>query len=72
MPLSKLQPSKTQTLRLLPRHCRGAVGHGSWPIGGHPRRDFYNKLSGDCDRIVAGYESFADEFATILSRELDS
>ena len=33
---------------------------------------FYNKLSGDCDRIVAGYESFADEFATILSRELDS
>ena len=33
---------------------------------------FYNKLSGDCDRIVAGYESFADEFATILSRQLDS
>jgi len=32
---------------------------------------FYNKLSGDSDRIVASYESFADEFATILSRELD-
>ena len=33
---------------------------------------FYNKLSTDSDRIVAGYESFADEFATILSRQLDS
>ena len=32
---------------------------------------FYNKLSTDADRIVAGYEAFADEFATILSRQLD-
>ena len=33
---------------------------------------FYNKLSSDSDGIVAGYEAFADEFATILSRQLDS
>jgi len=33
---------------------------------------FYNKLSADSDQIVAGYEAFADEFATILSRQLDS
>ncbi|MEM6341286.1 MAG: protein TolQ [Pseudomonadota bacterium] len=33
---------------------------------------FYNKLTADSDRIVAGYEAFADEFATILSRQLDS
>ncbi|WP_108483071.1 protein TolQ [Oceaniglobus ichthyenteri] len=33
---------------------------------------FYNKLSADSDRIVRGYESFADEFATILSRQLDA
>ncbi|MDZ7710730.1 MAG: protein TolQ [Roseovarius sp.] len=33
---------------------------------------FYNKLSADADRIVAGYEAFADEFSTILSRQLDS
>jgi len=33
---------------------------------------FYNKLSADCDRIIGGYESFADEFATILSRQLDA
>lgn len=33
---------------------------------------FYNKLSADSDAISAGYEAFADEFATILSRQLDS
>ena len=33
---------------------------------------FYNKLSADSDRIVGGYEAFADEFSTILSRQLDS
>ncbi len=33
---------------------------------------FYNKLSADADRIVGGYEAFADEFATILSRQLDA
>ncbi|MFP4274299.1 MAG: protein TolQ [Paracoccaceae bacterium] len=32
---------------------------------------FYNKLSADSDRLVAGYEAFADEFSTILSRQLD-
>jgi len=33
---------------------------------------FYNKLSNDSDQIIAGYEAFSDEFATILSRQLDS
>ena len=33
---------------------------------------FYNKLSADSDRIVGNYEAFSDEFATILSRQLDS
>jgi biopolymer transport protein TolQ len=33
---------------------------------------FYNKLTADSDRIVAGYEAFADEFATLLSRQLDA
>ncbi|MEI6098785.1 MAG: protein TolQ [Alphaproteobacteria bacterium] len=33
---------------------------------------FYNKLNNDSDRILGGYESFADEFATILSRQLDA
>ena len=33
---------------------------------------YYNKLSADSDRIISGYEAFSDEFATILSRQLDS
>ncbi|WP_298257680.1 protein TolQ [uncultured Litoreibacter sp.] len=33
---------------------------------------FYNKLSTDADRIMSGYEAFADEFTTILSRQLDA
>lgn len=33
---------------------------------------FYNKLNADSERILGGYEAFADEFATILSRELDA
>ena len=32
---------------------------------------FYKKLSADSDRIISGYEAFSDEFATILSRQLD-
>ncbi|MCA0919459.1 protein TolQ [Pseudooceanicola nanhaiensis] len=33
---------------------------------------FYNKISTDADRIIGGYEAFADEFSTILSRQLDA
>ena len=33
---------------------------------------FYNKLSADADRLIGGYESFADEFSTILFRQLDT
>ena len=33
---------------------------------------FYNKLNADSEHILSGYESFADEFATILSRQLDA
>ena len=32
---------------------------------------FYNKLSSDADRIAGHYEGFADEFSTLLSRQLD-
>ncbi|MGI3170527.1 protein TolQ [Pseudooceanicola sp. C21-150M6] len=41
-------------------------------IAAIPAVIFYNKLSGDADRIVGGYEAFADEFSTILSRQLDA
>ena len=32
---------------------------------------FYNKLSGDAERIVGEWEGFSDEFSTLLSRQLD-
>ncbi len=32
---------------------------------------FYNKLSGDADKLTAESEVFADEFSLILSRQLD-
>ncbi|RMH42118.1 MAG: protein TolQ [Alphaproteobacteria bacterium] len=32
---------------------------------------FYNKLSSDADAITSNYEAFADEFSTIVSRQLD-
>jgi biopolymer transport protein TolQ len=32
---------------------------------------FYNKLSGDADRITTDFENFADEFSTILSRQIE-
>ena len=31
---------------------------------------FFNKLNRDSDEILSGYESFADEFSLILSRQL--
>ena len=33
---------------------------------------FYNKLNADSERLIGLHEAFADEFATILSRQLDS
>ena len=37
-----------------------------------PATIFYNKLSDDSDEVISGYEAFADEFNTILSRQLDA
>lgn len=33
---------------------------------------FYNKLTSDSEQIIGGYEAFADEFHTILSRQLEA
>jgi len=37
-----------------------------------PATIFYNKLSDDSDEIGSNYEQFADEFGTLLSRNLDA
>ena len=41
-------------------------------IAAIPAVVFYNKLNADAERIIGGYEAFAVEFATILSRQLDA
>jgi biopolymer transport protein TolQ len=41
-------------------------------IAAIPAVVFYNKLNSDSEQIIGGYDSFADEFATILSRQLDA
>jgi biopolymer transport protein TolQ len=41
-------------------------------IAAIPAVVFYNKLNADSEQIIGGYEAFADEFATILSRQLDA
>ena len=37
-----------------------------------PATIFYNKLSEDAESLISGFEAFADEFNTILSRQLDA
>ncbi len=41
-------------------------------IAAIPAVVFYNKLNADSEHIQGKHENFADEFATILSRQLDS
>jgi biopolymer transport protein TolQ len=55
-----------------PGIAEALVATGLGLLAAIPAVIFYNKLSADSERIVGGYESFADEFATILSRQLDA
>ena len=41
-------------------------------IAAIPAVIFYNKLNADSERILGAHEAFSDEFATILSRQLDA
>ena len=40
-------------------------------IAAIPAVVFYNKLNADSEQVIGGFEAFADEFSTILSRQLD-
>ena len=55
-----------------PGIAEALVATGLGLLAAIPAVIFYNKLSADSERIVGGYEAFADEFATILSRQLDA
>ncbi len=65
------QQQSTNLAVVAPGIAEALLATGLGLLAAIPAVIFYNKLSADSDRIVAGYEAFADEFATILSRQLD-
>ena len=65
------QQQSTNLAVVAPGIAEALLATGLGLLAAIPAVIFYNKLSVDSDRIVAGYESFADGFATILSRQLD-
>ena len=66
------QQQNTNLAVVAPGISEALMATGLGLLAAIPAVIFYNKLNADSDRIVAGYEAFADEFATILSRQLDS
>ena len=66
------QQQSTNLAVVAPGIAEALLATGLGLLAAIPAVVFYNKLSADSDRIISGYEAFADEFATILSRQLDS
>ena len=66
------QTQSTNLAVVAPGIAEALLATGLGLLAAIPAVIFYNKLSSDSDRIISGYESFADEFATILSRQLDN
>ena len=66
------EQQNTSLVVVAPGIAEALLATGIGLLAAIPAVIFYNKLSADSDRIIAGYESFADEFSTILSRQLDA
>ncbi len=66
------QQQNTNLTVVAPGIAEALLATGLGLLAAIPAVIFYNKLSTDSERIIAGYEGFADEFVTILSRQLDS
>ncbi|MCB1407360.1 MAG: MotA/TolQ/ExbB proton channel family protein, partial [Rhodobacteraceae bacterium] len=67
--------SEAQTTNLAvvaPGIAEALMATGLGLLAAIPATIFYNKLSDDSDTIASGYEQFADEFGTLLSRNLDA
>lgn len=65
------QQQNTNLAVVAPGIAEALMATGLGLLAAIPALIFYNKLTVDSDNITAGYEAFADEFATILSRQLD-
>lgn len=68
--VSIAQEQNTNLAVVAPGIAEALLATGLGLLAAIPAVIFYNKLSTDAGRIVAGYEAFADEFSTILSRQL--
>ncbi|MGY6410885.1 MAG: protein TolQ [Alkalilacustris sp.] len=64
------QAQNTNLAVVAPGIAEALLATGLGLLAAIPAVIFYNKLSNETDEIVAGYEAFADEFSTILSRQL--
>ncbi|GAB1478445.1 protein TolQ [Paracoccaceae bacterium] len=62
----------TNLAAVAPGIAEALLATGIGLVAAIPAVVFYNKLNADSERILGGYEAFADEFATILSRQLDA
>lgn len=62
----------TDLATVAPGIAEALLATGIGLVAAIPAVVFYNKLNADSERILGGYEAFADEFATILSRQLDA
>jgi biopolymer transport protein TolQ len=72
---SFIEIAKSQNTSLAvvaPGIAEALLATGIGLIAAIPAVIYYNKLSADAERIIGGYGAFADEFSTILSRQLDS
>ena len=66
------QQQNTNLAVVAPGIAEALLATGLGLLAAIPAVVFYNKLNADSDRLIASYEAFADEFSTILSRQLDS
>ncbi|MDJ0822293.1 MAG: protein TolQ, partial [Paracoccaceae bacterium] len=62
------EQQNTSLVVVAPGIAEALLATGLGLLAAIPAVIFYNKLSADSDRIIGGYEAFADEFSTILSR----
>jgi biopolymer transport protein TolQ len=65
------QQQSTNLAVVAPGIAEALLATGLGLLAAIPAVIFYNKLSSDSDRIISKYETFSDEFATLLSRQLD-
>jgi biopolymer transport protein TolQ len=62
----------TDLATVAPGIAEALMATGIGLVAAIPAVIFYNKLNSDSEHITSGYEAYADEFATILSRQLDA